>query len=373
MNPVRATRLIFLLSGIGMASWAPMVPYAKARLALDDATLGLVLLCMGFGAVIAMPLAGFLSHRFGHRDVIGVSGLLVCLALPLLTLAPSVWWLGAALLFFGASLGVVDVAMNAHAVDVEKQQGRPMMSGFHGLFSVGGLAGSAGMAALLHTGSPLTGSAIAVSILLLVIVATQWRHFLVRHDDGSGEPHAPFRLPGAAVFLLGFLCMVVFLAEGAMLDWSAVFLRFSRGFEPSVAGLGYAAFSVAMAVGRLLGDRITAALGPVSIVRLGSLIAAAGFFLATALPWGPVALLGFAMVGIGASNIVPVLFSAAGRLPRTSPGIAIATVTSLGYAGMLAGPAVIGFVAKASTLSVALAGVAGLLIVVSLCASIARR
>jgi predicted MFS family arabinose efflux permease len=373
MNSVRATRLIFLLSGIGMASWAPMVPYAKARLALDDATLGLVLLCMGFGAVIAMPLAGFLSHRFGHRDVIGVSGLLVCLALPLLTLAPSVWWLGAALLFFGASLGVVDVAMNAHAVDVEKQQGRPMMSGFHGLFSVGGLAGSAGMAALLHTGAPLTGSAIAVSILLLVIVATQWRHFLVRHDDGSGEPHAPFRLPGAAVFLLGFLCMVVFLAEGAMLDWSAVFLRFSRGFEPSVAGLGYAAFSVAMAVGRLLGDRITAAFGPVNIVRFGSLIAAAGFFLATALPWGPVALLGFAMVGIGASNIVPVLFSAAGRLPRTSPSIAIATVTSLGYAGMLAGPAVIGFVAKASTLSVALAGVAGLLIVVSLCASIARR
>jgi predicted MFS family arabinose efflux permease len=208
---------------------------------------------------------------------------------------------------------------------------------------------------------------------LLVIVTTQWRHFLVRHDDGSGEPHARFRLPGGAVFLLGFLCMVVFLAEGAMLDWSAVFLHFSRGFDPSVAGLGYAAFSVAMAVGRLLGDRITAALGPVSIVRFGSLIAAAGFFLATALPWGPVALLGFALVGIGASNIVPVLFSAAGRQTRTSPGIAIATVTSLGYAGMLAGPAVIGFVANASTLSIALGGVAGLLIVVSLCASIARR
>jgi predicted MFS family arabinose efflux permease len=167
--------------------------------------------------------------------------------------------------------------------------------------------------------------------------------------------------------------MVVFLAEGAMLDWSAVFLRFSRGFDPSVAGLGYAAFSVAMAAGRLLGDRITAALGPVNIVRFGSLIAAAGFFLATMLPWGPAALAGFALVGIGASNIVPVLFSAAGRQIRTSPGIAIATVTTLGYAGMLAGPAVIGFVAKASTLSIALSGVAALLVVVSLFASIARR
>lgn len=373
MNPVRATRLIFLLSGIGMASWAPMVPYAKARLALDDATLGLVLLCMGCGAVVAMPLAGWLTHRFGHRDVIGVSGLLVCLALPLLTLAPDVWWLGAALLFFGGSIGVVDVAMNAHAVDVEKQQGRPMMSGFHGLFSVGGLAGSAGMAALLRAGAPLTGSAIAVSLLMLVIVATQWRHFLLRHEEEGEARKGGFRMPTGSIFLLGFLCMVVFLAEGAMLDWSAVFLRFSRGFDPSVAGLGYAAFSVAMAVGRLLGDRITASLGPVSIVRAGSLIAAAGFFVVTTLPWGPAALIGFVLVGIGASNIVPVLFSAAGRQVGTSPGIAIATVTSLGYAGMLAGPAIIGFVAHASSLSIALAGVATLLVVVSLCASIVRR
>src|SRR6201991_3855798 len=183
MNPARATRLIFLLSGIGMASWAPMVPYAKARLNLDDGTLGLVLLSMGGGATVAMPLAGFLTHRYGNRDVIGISGLLVCVALPLLTIAPDVYWLGAALLFFGASLGVVDVAMNAHAVDVEKHAGKPMMSGFHGLFSVGGLVGSAGMAALLRTGAPLTGSAVAVSVALLVIVVTQWKHLLVRLDD----------------------------------------------------------------------------------------------------------------------------------------------------------------------------------------------
>jgi predicted MFS family arabinose efflux permease len=372
MKPARATRLIFLLSGIGMASWAPMVPYAKARLGLDDATLGLVLLCMGCGAVAAMPLAGFLTHRYGNRDVIGVSGLLVCVALPLLTITPNAYWLGAALLFFGAALGVVDVAMNAHAVDVEKHAGKPMMSGFHGLFSVGGLVGSAGMAALLKAGAPLTGSALAVSAALLVIVVTQWRHFLVRLDD-SDQSHSIFRMPSASVFLLGFLCLVVFLAEGAMLDWSAVFLRFSRGFDPSLAGLGYAAFSIAMACGRLLGDRITASVGPVTIVRVGALLAALGFFLATALPWGPTAMLGFVLVGIGASNIVPVLFSAAGRQPGTSPGIAIATVTSLGYAGMLAGPAAIGFAAHLSSLSLALCGVAVLLVVVSICASIARR
>ncbi|MDF3981460.1 MFS transporter [Luteibacter sp. PPL201] len=373
MNPVRATRLIFLLSGIGMASWAPMVPYAKARLDLDDGMLGLVLLCMGCGAAGAMPLAGFLTHRFGNRDVIGVSGLLVCLALPLLTLAPSAGWLGVALLFFGAALGLVDVAMNAHAVDVEKREARPMMSGFHGLFSVGGLVGSAGMAALLKAGAPLTGSAVAVSLALLAIVLTQWRHFLVRHDEAHADTRAPFRMPGGAVFLLGFLCMVVFLAEGSMLDWSAVFLRFSRGFDASSAGLGYAAFSVAMAVCRLMGDRITARVGPVAIVRAGSLIAAAGFLAATTLPWGPAALFGFVLVGIGASNIVPVLFSAAGRLGGASPGVGIAIVTALGYAGMLAGPAGIGFAARLSSLPLALTGVAGLLVIVSLCASIARR
>ncbi|MGE7137071.1 MFS transporter [Luteibacter sp. NPDC031894] len=372
MRPARATRLVFLLSGIGMASWAPMVPYAKAKLGLDEATLGLVLLCMGCGAVAAMPLAGFLTHRYGNRDVIGVSALMVCVALPLLTIAPDAYWLGAALLFFGASLGVVDVAMNAHAVDVEKHAGKPMMSGFHGLFSVGGLVGSAGMAALLKAGMPLTGGALAVSGGLLAIVATQWRHFIVRLHD-TDETHSIFRLPSAAVLLLGFLCLVVFLAEGAMLDWSAVFLRYSRGFDPSLAGLGYAAFSVAMACGRLLGDRITASLGPVTIVRAGAFLAALGFFLATVLPWGPMALVGFVLVGLGASNIVPVLFSAAGRQPRTSPGIAIATVTSLGYAGMLAGPAAIGFAAQHSSLSIALCGVAVLLVVVSACASIARR
>ena len=373
MRPARATRLIFLLSGIGMASWAPMVPYAKQRLGLDDATLGLVLLCMGCGAVAAMPLAGFFTHRFGNRDVIGISGLMVCLALPLLTIAPDVYWLAAALLFFGASLGVVDVAMNAHAVDVEKHAGKPMMSGFHGLFSVGGLVGSAGMAALLKAGAPLTGSALAVSAALLAIVLTQWKHFIVRLDEDGHVRGGGFRMPSATIFLLGFLCLVVFLAEGSMLDWSAVFLRFSRGFDASSAGLGYAAFSVAMACGRLLGDRITAHVGPVTIVRGGAFVAALGFFIATLVPWGPAALFGFVLVGLGASNIVPVLFSAAGRQSGTSAGIGIATVTSLGYAGMLAGPAAIGFAAHLSSLPTALCGVAVLLVIVSFCASIVRR
>ena len=345
-----------------------MVPFAKARLALDDAELGVVLLCMGVGSTISMPLAGWVSHRHGSRIVLPIAATLVCAVLPLLAIAPSTAALAAALAVFGAGLGVMDVAMNAHAVEVERLHGSPLMSGFHALYSVGGLAGSAGMSALLVTGLPLVGCATAIAVLLLAIVATQGRHLLAANADRKA-----FALPSAAAVSIGLLCMVLFLAEGAMLDWSAVLLRSARGVALSNTGLGYAAFSIAMFAGRLLGDRLTAALGPVRIVRHGSLIAAAGLMLAAALPWATSSLIGFVLIGIGASNIVPVLFSAAGRLPGVAPGVAIATVTTFGYTGMLTGPALIGLVARVVSLPVALGGVAVLLVAVAASASIVPR
>lgn len=369
----RATQGFFLLSGIGMATWAPMVPFAKVRLDLDEAHLGILLLCMGAGSAGSMPLAGHLSHRFGNRRVMTVGGMVLCLALPLLAVAPSATLLGAALVLFGGSLGVVDVAMNAHAVDVEKLHGRPLMSGFHALFSIGGLIGSVAISALLRTGAPLLACALAAALLLAAIVVTQRRHLLKLERNRTTAQRSMFSLPSATAILLGLLCMVVFLAEGAMLDWSAVFLRSVRDFALSNAGLGFSAFSIAMATGRLLGDRLTAQLGPVRIVRYGSIVAAAGFVLACAVPSGAAALVGFVLVGLGASNIVPVLFSAAGRIPDTSAGVAIATVTALGYTGMLAGPAVIGFVARATNLPLALGGIAVLLALVAANASLADR
>jgi predicted MFS family arabinose efflux permease len=368
----RATQGFFLLSGIGMATWAPMVPFAKTRLGLDEAQLGIVLLFMGIGSAGSMPLAGYFSHRFGNRRVLAFGGLLLCIALPLLTLASTKLLLGGALIVFGGSLGVIDVAMNAHAVDVERLHGKPIMSGFHGMFSVGGLIGSAGMSALLGAGAPLVGSAVAVAILLAAIVVTQWRHVIVLPHDEAIAARPAFVMPSPTILLIGALCLATFLAEGAMLDWSAVFLRSSRGLDMSDAGVGFAAFSIAMATGRLLGDRITAALGPVRVVRYGGAICAAGFVLAAALPWPATSVAGFILVGLGASNIVPVLFSAAGRMPGTSAGIAIATVTALGYTGMLAGPAVIGLVAHQTSLPIALGGIAILLAIVAVGASIVR-
>jgi len=368
----RSTRLIFLVSGIGMAAWAPMVPYAKARLGLDDAQLGLMLLAFGGGSMASMPFVGWLSHRFGNRRVIVASGWLLCLALPVLALAPNVAVLTAALLYFGVMLGAVDVAMNAHAVEVERRDGRVLMSGFHGLFSLGGLAGAAGMSVLLALGLPLPLAALAVSALLAALVL-YLRGGLLPNVDGAAAGHAPFRMPHGAVLLLGLLCFVSFVAEGSMLDWSAVFLRDFRGFAPSTAGIGYACFSVAMALGRLTGDRLIQRIGPVWAVRVGAGLAATGFALAASVPWPGASLSGFVLVGLGASNIVPVMFSAAGRLPGSSPAIAIAAVTMLGYAGLLSGPALIGFISRLASLPLALAVVAGLLLLVAASARIVRR
>ncbi|MBA2078138.1 MFS transporter [Rhodanobacter sp. PCA2] len=369
----RATRLIFLVSGFGMSAWAPMVPYAKARLGLDDAQLGLALLAFGGGSMLSMPFVGWLAHRVGNRTVIVASGLLMCLALPMLAAASGVAALAAALFYFGVMLGAVDVAMNAHAVDVERLDGGRLMSGFHGLFSVGGLSGAIAMSGLLAMGVPLGYAASAIAALLLATVL--W----LRGDLLGDAAHAvemqrkPPGMPHPLAWLLGLLCFVSFLAEGAMLDWSAVFLREFRGVPPASAGLGYACFSVAMALGRLTGDRLVGRHGPTRAVCVGALLAAAGFLLVAGIPHAAASLAGFVLIGLGASNIVPVLFSAAGRLPGTSPAIAIATATTLGYAGLLSGPALIGFVAHASSLPLAFAGVAGLLILVSLSARVVRR
>jgi predicted MFS family arabinose efflux permease len=368
----RATRLIFLTSGIGMASWAPMVPYAKARLGLDDADLGLVLLAFGGGSMVSMPLVGWLTHRYGNRKVISVAGLMLCVAIPLLAIVPNAPALAAVLLYFGAMLGAVDVAMNAHAVEVERRDGRALMSGFHGLFSIGGLAGAAIMSTLLALGLTLWASALAIALLLALIVLSQ-RSSLLPGVDDAAEWSAVFRLPRGLVLLLGVLCFVSFLAEGSMLDWSAVLLRDFRGFSAASAGIGYACFSVAMAAGRLAGDRVVERLGPVSAVRIGASTAAIGFLLAAMAPWPAASLSGFVLIGLGASNIVPVMFSAAGRLPGNPPAISIAAVTMLGYAGLLSGPALIGFMAHASNLPVALAVVAGLLLLVAGLARIVRR
>jgi predicted MFS family arabinose efflux permease len=366
-----ATRAMFLVCGTVTASWAPQVPLAKARLGIDDGVLGLTLLGLGAGAMVAMPLAGFLASRFSSRVVTALGGLVICLSLPLVILAPDAPLLGLALFLFGAATGSMDVAMNVQATAVEARGAKPVMSSFHGMFSVGGLIGAGGASLLLGLGlSPLL-VAVVVSGLMLAILATQAGSMLPpeRRPAQSGMR---FTLPRGLVLVLGLLTFVLFQAEGAVLDWSAVFLHDARGQDPAVAGLGYAMFAVAMAVMRLAGDGITSRFGGETVVRLGSLLAAAGFLLAVLAPWPVAGLVGFALVGVGAANVVPVLFSAAGRVPGMPPGLAISTIATLGYCGILAGPAAIGFVADHVGLPMALGIVAALLVATAAAARAVR-
>jgi predicted MFS family arabinose efflux permease len=364
-----STRGIFFVVGFGSAGWAALVPFAKARTGIDEAALGLVLLCLGVGSIVAMPLAGALAGRFGCRPVIIAAGALLCLTLPLLALISDPLVLAAALLAFGAALGTVDVAMNIQAVIVERQSLRPMMSGFHGLFSLGGMVGAVAMTVLLGARVSRFAATVWVVAGMIASLAAAAPHLLPYGRQSQGPM---FAFPHGFVLFIGLLCFVVFLAEGAMLDWAAVFLTSVRGLKPAYGGLGYAAFCLTMTVGRLAGDRIVRHCGATTVVTFGGLCAAGGLVLATLVPAWQTALAGYALIGVGCSNIVPVLYTSVGRQAVVPEHIAVAAITTLGYAGILAGPAAIGFVAHAASLSTAFLIVAILLVGVAASGRILR-
>ena len=364
-----STRIAFFIAGFGLAAWAPLVPYAKARAGLDEATLGLLLLCLGAGSILAMPIAGILATRYGCRRVLVGGSLLFCMALPLLATVSSIPLLIATLFLFGAGLGAVDSTVNLQAVIVERASGRNMMSGFHGLFSVGGIAGAAGVSALLALGlSPLWAIVVVIVITLMALLKAA-PHLLPYGSESSGPA---FAVPHGVVLFIGLLCFTVFLAEGAMLDWSAVFLTSEKNIDEAYAGLGYAAFALTMTAGRLTGDTIVRRLGARLVIVLGGVFAAAGMTLATLAPSWEVALLGYALVGAGCSNIVPVLYTAVGKQTVMPEHIAVPAITTLGYAGILAGPAAIGFIAHASSLSMAFLLIAAMLMAVAISGRILR-
>lgn len=371
-NPTRtaraqqhATRAAFFLPGFATAAWAPLVPFAKHRTGLDEGALGLVLLCLGAGSLLAMPLAGMLAARHGCRAVMIATLAMVIATLPLLAIAPSPLTLGAVLFVFGAGVGACDCVMNMQAIMVERDSGRPMMSGFHAFYSIGGAVGAGAMTGLLAVHLPpwlVCLLASAVMAALLAISLPNWRT-----DKAPGD--APmFAVPHGVVLAIGVLCFVAFLAEGSVLDWSAVFLHEVQQVDPSRAGLGYLAFAIAMTVTRLIGDGVVARLGRHRSILSGGLVAASGFALATFASWMPLALCGYALVGLGCANIVPALFSMAGNQKVMPESLAIPAITTLGYAGVLAGPALIGFVAQASSLVFAFSAVAVTLVLVGLCA-----
>jgi hypothetical protein len=297
----------------------------------------------------------------GCRFAATLGLVLLGLALPLLAWASSFVLLMLVLFVFGAGIGVADVTMNVQGVIVQRTLGRSMMSGFHGLFSLGGIVSAASVSALLWLGASPLQACVAVVAVIALVVAVYGPHMLPYGEGGGGTG---FSRPSPLLFGLGVLCFIAFMVEGSMLDWSAVFLNTVRGLEPSQSGVGYALFSMTMALGRLNGDRLVERFGGQRVLFVGSLIAMGGIALAVTVDSWLTTVLGFVLVGVGTCNMVPVFCALAGTQSRVPAGQAIATITSIGYLGILLGPAFIGFIAQASHLSVAFAVVGAMLLAV---------
>ena len=363
----------FVLAGLSFSAWAVRIPDVKAELRLDDATLGLALLGTAAGSVVAMTGSGWTIARFGSRRVTAATALLTCATLALPPLAPSAPLLFAALFVFGAAYGALDVAMNAQAVAVEERWGRPIMSSFHGTFSAGALLGSFVAGLVAGRDVPPVPHLLGTGVALAAVALVAARALVPATAEGGGDGPA-FALPVGPLAGVGALAFGVLLAEGAVADWGAVYLRDVLGATAGVGGWGYTAFSLTMAAGRFAGDGLVQKLGPVRVVRGGGALVALGLGAALLVGTVPAALAGFACVGAGLAAAFPVLLSAAGRTPGVPTGTAIAAVATAGYSGFLVGPPAIGLVSEAfGGLRAGLAVVALVGAAVALLAGQARR
>ncbi len=340
---------------------------AKLRLALDEHILGLLFLCIGLGSIVAMIGTGMLTTRIGNRPVLIGSGFAFCAVVALLPAADTVLALAITLAAFGATLGALDVAMNLHAVDVERAAARPMMSGFHALFSIGGFAGAAFMTYLLSQQvAAIAGTLVAAGLMAMAVAAAVPR--LLNTDPPKDGPL--FAVPRGLVLLIALLACITFLVEGALLDWSALLITEAGVVPVAQGGVGYMLFSIAMTAGRLSGDALSTRFGDRRTLIWGGAVALAGFVSLLAVSQSVLSLAGFVLIGLGCANIVPVLFRRAAAQTAMPSGLAIASITTTAYAGMLAGPAAIGFIANASSLHAAFWMLAALLVLVPLCASL---
>jgi fucose permease len=352
-----ALALVFLAFGTMDGSWAARLPALKQRLALDSGELGMILFCVSLAATLALPAAGWLVARSGSRGPVGLGLVLAACGLTAAAFAPAFAALAPAACLLGAGFGTIDVSANAHGVALEHRVGRPLLSGLHGGWSVGLLAGSAIAAGAAAAGIAPRGqfSAVAAWVVVLALVAVP--RLLPGAEDASVET-ARLALPRGALALPALLTFCSMFVESASMNWSAVFLAGPAGAGAALAAGAVVAFSVAMAAARFAGDPLLLRWGVGGLARRGGLVSCAGILLALATRAPVPALVGFALVGAGCAVIVPALFRVAGSVPGVAAGAGIAAVATAGYlGGVVNGPA-IGFLARGVGLAWALGLVA---------------
>ena len=382
-----SNRLSFLAAGFSIAAWAPMIPYVKDRFSLDEHTLGLLLLCVGIGSFVAMPLNGYFTSKFGCRGPIYLAAIAAAACIGAIPFTYNLYVMAFILFVMGIAAITIDVVSNVNAALVEEVTERNIMSGLHGLYSVGGLLCSLSVTFLLSIKFDLTlvGGMAAVFSLLLVVAGC--KHLITNVHIGksveqatSSEQEAYSKLAQGeqnasrqrenceqelshgqqsstlkyythpTVLLIGIMCLIMFMTEASMLDWSGVFLHSQRGLALEHADYGYAAFAVMMTICRLTGDKVVSKFGRGKVIIIGTMFIMAGFIVAVVIPHYSAAFLGFALIGVGASNVVPQLVSITARIKEVPTHISVTIVNTIGFTGILIGPALIGFLAHAITL-----------------------
>ncbi|WP_179875475.1 MFS transporter [Sinorhizobium sp. BJ1] len=360
-----AVSLLFLMNGFITGSWAPKIPEFKDRLGIGESVLGLLILVFGIGSLVLMPIAGGYIARIGSEKVAKTTAIILSPLLLVLTLLPDVWTAAIGMFLLGGFVGAMDVAMNANAVEVEKSMRRAIMSSCHAYWSLGGLIG-AGIGGFLMARVGVLPHAILVTGLCAAILAVAWPMILADQPHPAAAKEK-LKLPLTPLpWLVGLMALFSMVPEGAVLDWGALYLRNELGASVELSGFGFAAFSATMAAMRFAGDHVRDRFGATTTLRICTVTALVGMVLAGLAPNAAMAVLGFAVAGIGISNMVPIAFSAGGNMPGLQPGIGLAVATTMGYSGMLFAPSLIGFIAEHSGFAVIFASLPVLFIVVLL-------
>ena len=358
-----AARAGFFTGGFTVASWAPIIPFVQSGLSLEPAILGSLLLGLGIGSFVGMPVAGTISVRYGSRFALALSGVLSCLLLVILAMIPGFYIECAALFMYGVTLGCLEVSANIYGAQLEKQVGHPIMSGLHASYSIGEVVSAAAVTGLLIMGAPLVW--VIGGLMVVIASGLLWTLSGIPADAGRAKGQKAegmvFAAPKGRILMFSLVCLAVFLAEGAMLDWSAIYVHEVGGVDLKAAGIGYTLFVIAMAISRLTGDRLVETFGRAKVLFAGMMLNIVTLLIMVCFASPIVLFASLFVMGLGVANVAPIIISAASSVKHVDPTSAITTVTTIGYGGLMAGPAILGFIAQHQSLEVAFLFIACLL------------
>lgn len=364
-----AVRAIFFFSGFGGATWAPLVPIVKQGLSVSDDIMGMLLLCIGIGSFLSMPFSSSLARKYGCRKVITIASIIFIVILLAITQVNSVYQLVPLLLVFGSAMGLIDVVMNINAVFVEQASGRSIMSNFHAMWSIGCFVGASIFGIWLSLGlSPLMATIIAV-LIMLALLSFCYGKLLPYGAKEDEKESTLLAIPKGIIIFFSIIIGISFLTEGAVMDWSGIYITEVHGMDIALAGTGYSIYSVAMFLTRITGDYAVNRFGKKIMVAGGLFLSFIGFMLLVFASWEPLIFSAFFLMGIGLANVVPVIYSLAGNQTDMPSGQALAAMGTFGYLGMLCGPAAIGYISNATSLNWAF-GVLAVLIIIEIALSI---